>query len=78
MSGSCEAMLVVRSVELSGLLIAGAVECDGVWRSRIIVLVAAPSLGLSTRSARDLESAAGNCREQPHPRTNLEELLTFL
>ena len=50
----------------------------GVWRSRIIVLVAAPSLGLWTRSARDLESAAGNYREQPHPRINLEELRTFL
>lgn len=29
MSCNCEAMLVLRSVELSGLLIAGAVERDG-------------------------------------------------
>ena len=74
MSYKGEAMLVLAKYRIVGVVGCWNCRVDGVWRSRIIVLVAAPWLGLWTRLARDLgaKPAAGNYREQELPLTSLE------
>jgi hypothetical protein len=75
-------MLVLAKYRI--IVVVGYWSCrvDGVWRSRIIVLVAAPWLGPWTRLARDLGAKTGSrqlsgIRTSPHQPRGENNFLNF-
>ena len=82
MSYKGEAMLALAKYRI--VVVVGCWSCrvEGVWRSRIIVLVAAPWLGPWTRLARDLGAKVGSrqlsgTRTSPHQPRGENNFLNF-
>jgi hypothetical protein len=82
MSYKGEAMLALAKYRI--VVVVGCWSCrvEGFWRSRIIVLVAAPWLGPWTRLARDLGAKAGSrqlsgTRTFPHQPRGENNFLNF-
>src|SRR5882672_5363536 len=82
MSYKGEAILVLAKYRIVSVVGCWSCRVDGVWRSRIIVLVAAPWLGLRTRLARDLGAKTASrqlsgTRTSPHQPRGESHFLNF-